>query len=264
MRESSETDLLQAVLEDLIQKSIEQETNGLILRGGSRRIGNPHCYNGVDGLVGNLEPLIENMATRGQIPATPSHMRLNIEDQSITRWTNQISSTVNNQSNSITQDPASTSQTNQESPSIDIAPGYYPALPGMLNTEPVNRTIPTNPAPMFTIGNYGNGLFDLMSPVGLTASHDGKTVLVSDQDKNRILIYDMDSSQIQGVIKCDMEIKDLAISTMGHIVVASSKTGSPLAQAYTMEGDKILALGRKLKLNFTEKMSISNNNQSSH
>ncbi len=270
MRESSETDLLQAVLEDLIQKSIEQETNGLILRGGSRRIGNPHCYDGIDGFLGNLEPVSQNMVTREQIsirdiPATPSHMRVNIEDQSITRRTNQISSTVNNQSNSIIQDTSSTSQTNQEGPSVDVAPGYYPALPSMLSAEPVIRTIPTNPTPMFTIGNYGNGLFDLMSPVGLAASHDGRTVLVSDQEKNRILIYDMDSSKIQGVIKCDMDIKDLAISTMGHVVVASSKTGFPLAQAYTMEGDKILALGRKLKLNFTaEKMSISKTDLSSH
>ncbi len=238
MGESCETDLLQAVLEDLVHKSIEQEMNGLIQKGGSSRVENPY-YNGIDGLLRNLE----HSSVR-DVPATPSHMRLRIEDQSSARQTNQISSTADNQSNFITHDSiASTSQTNQESSTV--APGYHPALPGTFDSERATRTIPTNPAPMFTIGNYGNGLFDLMSPVGLSASHDGKNVLVSDQEKNRILIYDMESSQIQGVIKCDLEIKDLAISTMGHVVVASSKTGSPLAQAYTTEGDKIAMLGRK-------------------
>ena len=250
MGESSETDLLQAVLEDLVHKSIEQEMNGLIQRGGSSRVENPNYYNGVYGLLRNLEHGSNGaMATRGQtsvrdVPATPSHMRLRIEDQSSARQTNQISSTADNQSNFINHGSvASTPETNQESSTV--APGYYPALPGTFDSERATRTIPTNPAPMFTIGNYGNGLFDLMSPVGLSASHDGKNVLVSDQEKNRILIYDMESSQIQGVIKCDLEIKDLAISTMGHVVAASSKTGSPLGQAYTMEGDKIAMLGMK-------------------
>ena len=87
-------------------------------------------------------------------------------------------------------------------------------------------------------------MFDLHTPIGIAAAHDGNTVLVSDQSKSRILIYDLDSGMMMGFIKCEGEIKDLTISTMGHVLVATNKTGVNLANAYTLDGHKIASLGK--------------------
>lgn len=135
-------------------------------------------------------------------------------------------------------EPAGYSETEVE------VPGYYPAV--MLETESGNqRTIPSNPAPIKTLGQFGMGMFDLCTPIGLTTAHQGNTVLVSDQSQCRILMFDLESGEMQGSIKCEGEIKDLTVSTMGHILVATHKAGSSLATAYTFDGHKIASLGER-------------------
>ena len=209
---------------------------------------------------------------RRDIPATPSHMQIRIDDLPSALTFGESSFTGDDRANrtssgrislhksydfgpttsritSVPQRSLSRSY-NFESRGFEdnsfssMTPGFYPAVLDR-HTDPLkNRLMPSNPVPIKTLGQFGFGIYDLHTPIGIAAAHDGNTVLVSDQSKSRILIYDLDSGMTLGIIQCEGEIKDLAISTMGHILVATNKTGVNLANAYTLDGHKIASLGK--------------------
>ena len=224
-----------------------------------------------------LRPIIANSVAvpyRRDVPATPSHMQIRIDDLPPALGFRKSSFTEDNHASRISNGRASihnsyefgptTSRTTSvpdrslsksnnfetsafEDNSISpMTPGFYPAVLDRHSELLNNRLTPSNPVPIKTLGQFGFRIFDLHTPIGIAVAHDGNTILVSDQSKSRILIYDLDSGMISGFIKCEGEIKDLAISIMGHVLVATNKTGGNLANAYTLDGYKIASLGKLL------------------
>ena len=213
---------------------------------------------------------------RREIPTTPSHMQIRIDDlpsainwreSSFTRdrFKNRVPSghgpvrlhrsydfeTTSSGINVPSRENERLSRSeNFQSTALDdssfqtLPPGFYPVVLDRQSESLSNRTMPSNPTPVKTLGQFGLGMFDLHTPIGIVTTHDGNTVLVSDQSKCRILIYDLESGMMPGCIKCEGEIKDLTISTMGHILVVTNKAGSTLANAYTFEGHHIASLGK--------------------
>ena len=221
---------------------------------------------------------------RRDVPATPSHMQIRMDDLPPVLNFRESSFTGDNHANRISSGRASfhksdefgetTSRTisvserslsrshNFETSGFEdnsissMTPGFYPAVLDRHSQRSNNRLISSSPVPIKTLGQFGFGMFDLHTPIGIAVAHDGNTILVSDQSKSRILIYYLDSEMMLGFIKCEGEIKDLAISTMGHVLVATNKTGVNLANAYTLDGYKIASLG---KLLFVQNDLIKNN-----
>ena len=226
----------------------------------------------------DARPVTANSITvpyhRRDVPATPSHMQIKIDDLPFTLNWRESSFTRDRLKNraqssnvrlhrsydfeTTTRGHNTTSSENERlsrsdnfgSTAVDdtsfnsLPPGFYPVALDRQSESLSNRIMPSNPTPIKTLGQYGLGMFDLHTPIGIATAHDGNTVLVSDQSKCRILIYDLESGIMPGCIRCEGEIKDLTISTMGHILVATYKASSILANAYTFEGHKIASLGK--------------------
>ena len=202
---------------------------------------------------------------RRDVPATPSHMQIRIDDLPSALNLRESSFTGDNHANRTSSGRISLHKSYEFGPTISritsvpegslsrsyyfetsgfegnststMTPGFYPAVLDRDSQLLSNRQMPSNPVPIKTLGQFGFGMFDLHTPIG-------NTVLVSDQSKSRILIYDLDSGMMMGFIKCEGEIKDLTISTMGHVLVVMNKTGVNLANAYTLDGHKIASLGK--------------------
>ena len=209
---------------------------------------------------------------RRDVPATPSHMQIRIDDLPSALNLRESSFTGDKHANRTSSGRISLHKSYEFGPTASritsvperslsrsynfetsgfednstssMTPGFYPAMLDRHSELLSNRQMPSNPVPIKTLGQFGFGMFDLHTPIGIAAAHDGNTVLVSDQSKSRILIYDLDSGMMMGFIKCEGEIKDLTISTMGHVLVATNKTGVNLANAYTLDGHKIASLGK--------------------
>ena len=189
---------------------------------------------------------------RRDVPATPSHMQIRIDDLPSALNLRESSFTGDNHANRTSSGRISLHKSYEFGPTASrissvpgrslsrsynfetsgfednstssMTPGFYPAVLDR-DSEPLcNRQMPSNPVPIKTLGQFGFGMFDLHTPIGIAAAHDGNTVLVSDQSKSRILIYDLDSGMMMGFIKYEGEIKDLTISTMGHVLVVTNKT----------------------------------------
>ncbi len=190
-------------------------------------------------------------------PATPSHLQLRLDDPVQTPvarqtsrspvWRSEATPQGTLTTPSLRHSPSRSRDAGSTDPSpLPAAPGFYPAVQdGTHSTEsPGNRIIRSNPVPIKTLGQFGSGLFDLNTPIGLTTPPDGGTVLVSDQHGSRVLVYDLESGVTSGCLRCEGDIRDVAISTMGHVLVAThDDAGSGLAVAYTLDGHKIASLG---------------------
>ena len=122
------------------------------------------------------------------------------------------------------------------------APPPPPVRPRAVDLPPAAIPVVYNRfGAILCFGQFGNGLTDFTTPIGMVISPHGY-VVVSDQKDNRIMIFEK-LGKLRSILSTDGKIQDIAMNSKGHIVCANTKIANALAISYDMNGKVVSTYG---------------------